>query len=531
MEIKKLESSSQKTLFSPGHGNIKIHARCKSVNVKELTALQALRAYKPAVLWSVMVCMCAVMEGYDTILIPNFYAFPAFAAKYGTYDEKTDTNQLTAAWQVALGNAAGIGAFFGIMANGILVSWFGHKKVLLASLLVLTFLNTITFVAQNTLVLFLGELLCGLPWGIIATIAPAYSSEVLPLPLRTYLTSYTNICFIIGQIFAAGSLDGFLSVKGSWSYRGAFALQWVWILFIFPVLLFMPESPWRLVRLGKIGEAEDILARLQSKGHRDKIKETLAMIIRTNSDEGQLLKGIDYRDCFRGTERRRTEIACMAAAGQMLAGLIFAYSATYFYQQIHLSTSNIYRLNLGGSLLSLFSALVSWFFITPYVGRRKIYFSGMSALSVILFLIGFLGIDGSDKVVPILQATLIFLWISIFQISAGQLGWAIPAEVGSTRLRQKTICLARGFFHIINLLGKIVEPYFMNPTQLNLKGFTAFFWGGTSLLTAIWIYFRLPETKDRSFEELNNLFARNVPTRKFTSRNIESSQDSGEKPV
>jgi hypothetical protein len=54
---------------------------------------------------------------------------------------------------------------------------------------------------------------------VFATIAPAYASEVLPLSLRVYLTSYTNMCFIIGQLIAAGVLDGLVHITSEWSYR------------------------------------------------------------------------------------------------------------------------------------------------------------------------------------------------------------------------------------------------------------------------------------------------------------------------
>jgi SP family general alpha glucoside:H+ symporter-like MFS transporter len=127
------------------------------------------------------------------ILIGNFYAYPAFAKKYGEYVPETDNYQLTAPWQVALGNASGIGAFFGVLANGYLVDIFGKKKLLLYSLLILSCFITMTFKADTKVILLLGEMLCGLPWGVFATTAPAYASEVLPLSLRVYMTSYTNM--------------------------------------------------------------------------------------------------------------------------------------------------------------------------------------------------------------------------------------------------------------------------------------------------------------------------------------------------
>lgn len=55
----------------------------------------------------------------------------------------------------------------------------------------------------------------------------------------------------------------------------------------------------------------------------------------------------------------------------------------------------------------------------------------------------------------------------------------------------------------------------MNPTQWNWKGKTAFFWGALSFLTTVWAYFRIPETKDRTFEELDIMFDKRIPAREF----------------
>lgn len=183
-----------------------------------LSPWEAVKAYPMAIFWALLVSMCVIMEGYDTILIGNFYAYPTFAAKYGTYFPEVGY-QLTAAWQAGLGNASGVGAFFGVLLNGWLVGRFGQKRVLLVSLLVLSAFIFTTFFAPNIIVLTAGEVLCGLPWGVFATIAPAYASEVLPLSLRVYLTSYTNMCFIIGQLIAAGVLDGLVHLTTEWSYR------------------------------------------------------------------------------------------------------------------------------------------------------------------------------------------------------------------------------------------------------------------------------------------------------------------------
>ena len=71
----------------------------------------------------------------------------------------------------------------------------------------------------------------------------------------------------------------------------------------------------------------------------------------------------------------------------------------------------------------------------PYFGRRTIYIVGMAAMCVVLMLIGVLNVWTDRDSIALTQASLSLLWTFIFQLSAGQLGWALPAEMGSTRLR------------------------------------------------------------------------------------------------
>lgn len=429
---------------------------------------------------------------------------------------------MSAAWQATLGNASTLGCFVGVLINGLLVDAFGQKRVIVASLVVLACFISMTFFAHNIVVLMLGQLFCGVPWGIFATSAPAYASEVLPMSLRVYLTSWTNMCFIIGQLIAAAVLAILVSRPDEWAYRIPFALQWLWPAFLIPILLFAPESPWHLVRKDRIEDAERSLHRLQSRSARNvSVRATLASIVHTNELEMQFTAGTSYWDCIRGSiERRRTEIACVAFAGQVLSGSAFAYNSTYFFQQVGLTTDQTYRLNIGGTAMSLVGTLVNWFALMPYYGRRRIYMSGMSTMCCILFLIGFLNIWTQHPAVGMIQALLTLVWTFTFQLSVGQLGWSIPAEVGSTRLRQKTICLARCCYYIVLLFSNAVQPYFMNPHSLNLKGYAGFFWGTTAAGVLLWAFFRLPETRGRTYEELDWLFVHKTPTREFETAEV-----------
>lgn len=234
------------------------------------------------------------------------------------------------------------------------------------------------------------------------------------------------MCFIIGQLIASGVLAGLVSYDSHWAYRIPFALQWAWPAFLIPILFFAPDSPWHLVRQGRPEEAERSLGRLYSSsnvsdGH---IKDTLAAITKTNAIEEQMSVGTSYADCFKGFERKRTEIACVVFAGQVLSGSSFAYNSTYFFQQVGLNPQETYHLNLGGTAMALVGTLCSWFFIMPYVGRRRTYVSGMAAMAAVLMIIGILNTRTSNNSVGMAQAVLTLVWTFIFQLSVGQLGWA-----------------------------------------------------------------------------------------------------------
>jgi SP family general alpha glucoside:H+ symporter-like MFS transporter len=274
------------------------------------------------------------------------------------------------------------------------------------------------------------------------------------------------------------------------------------------------------VRQGKLKEAEASLRRLQRKSCPIDPLETLANIVHTNNLEKEMTVGTSYFDCFRGTELRRTEIACFSFMGQILVGLVFAYNSTYFFSQIGLDSSTTYNLNVGGTALALFGCFVSWFALMPYLGRRTIYVTGMAVETAILMIIGILNTRASSTSIMYTQAILTLVWTFVFQLSIGQLGWGLPAEVGSTRLRQKTICLARNAYYICSVVGSVLESYMVNPTAWNLSGYAGFFWGGWALFMTLWAYFRLPETKGRTYEELAILFAQGVSARKFASTDV-----------
>ncbi|KAF5859969.1 hypothetical protein ETB97_002166 [Aspergillus alliaceus] len=487
-------------------------AQAANINEHNMTARQALRSYPWAVVWSLTVSMSIIMEGYDTNLIGSFYGYPAFQKQFGV--EHSDGYQVPQSWQSALGAGGTAGCIIGASLNGYLVKYFGFKKVFTAAMLVMCAFISVSFFGHTVGLQVAGQVLCGIPWGIFATIGPAYSSELLPMALRSYLTAYTNMCFAIGQLISAGVLQSLLTSDDQWSYRIPYAVQWIWPVSLLFIGFLMPESPWWQVRNGQYDNALWTVQRLTSGEEKPKARQTVAMMIHTNEIEREIEAGSSYWDCFRGSNLRRTEISCMSFTGQVLAGSQFAYTGTYFFEQAGMSPADAYKLGLGGATVAFVGTILSWF-LMKNLGRRSMYLGGMGLMSSYLLIIGFLTLAKSNNSVVWAQSALCIVWLFTFSLTVGPMGWSIAPEVSSTRLRSKTICLARNAYYIAITVGNVIEPYMMNPAAWNWRGKTGFFWFAFAFMTFVWGYFRLPETKGRSFEELDIMFAARVPTRRF----------------
>lgn len=123
-----------------------------------ISVRDALRYYRPAVMWSVLISLTTVMESYDMQIVHSFYAFPQFQEKYGVPLEGGGYS-IPAKWQLGLNLVALIGLMLGTFTNGWASEAFGARKVIMVSLVCLTGFITITFLAPSIEVLLVGELL------------------------------------------------------------------------------------------------------------------------------------------------------------------------------------------------------------------------------------------------------------------------------------------------------------------------------------------------------------------------------------
>ena len=430
-----------------------------------LTLMQALKEYKKAVMWSIIVSLTIVMDGYNITLLSSLFGFASFKKEYGQLLSNGEYD-LTASWQTALSMMNSVGNIFGIILGSWSVDKIGHKRLMQISFVFAVGFTFILVFANSKEVLLVGQLLMGFPNGVFGVIGPMYASEVCPVALRGYLTTYVNIAFIIGQLISQGVLKGLANETFNWSYRIPFAVQWFWPVVLVGPLAIVPDSPWWLVRKGEITRAKNAYKRLVTNKSDSEISNAIEFMVHTTKMEQEVQSGATYLDCFRGVDLRRTEISAIGLMIQSVTlGNVMSF-AVYFFEQAGIDNSNAFTLGIVQYAIGFVGTVISWVLLARNFGRRTLY--------------------------------------------------------SSTRLRAKTIGISRNLFHVWSIVNSVIYPYMLNQSEGNWKGKVGFFQVGIIAVAFTWAYFRLPEPAGRTYEELGIMFIRKVKARDFKKYQIDT---------
>lgn len=374
----------------------------------------------------------------------------------------------------------------------------------------------VELLSPNWLVWIVAKILFGAAMGQMQGTIPSYIAELAPTAIRGFLLSLFQFWIIFGSFLGSCVLQGTTNVSGNWSWKGAvvsqFAIGALCLAFFIPLV---PESPYYLIGRGKADQARTVLQRLRGSESDYDVDRDLATIQATLDHERQSRgESGSYLECFQGTNLRRTLIACLPMAMQHFMG----YPLAGNYQAYFLSLSGFEDSFLIGiiSMLIGMIAIIGAFMLIEKTGRRPQLIYGSVGLCLCLLIIGILGfVNPGSKASSTAVAAFCIIWSVFYYASLGAVGWTIPGEVPSARLRSKTTSLAGFTNSLINMGWSIAIPYLVNKENANLGAKTGlvFFAPATVLLVIAW--FSVPETKGKSFAELDELFEKKTSARKF----------------
>lgn len=359
----------------------------------------------------------------------------------------------------------------------------------------------------------IGRAIGGIGLGFMLTTVPVYTAELMPAKWRGRSITIFQLSITIG-IFVMALYNEFMTV--SWAWRLGIAIQiFPCVLTIFLMMFIFPESPRYLIKAGRDEEAKEALHRLAHgmsqndvivTSEMEEIKDALQL--KERYGEGSIF------ELFQGEN-----LVCLLCAG----GIAFSQDVTGINWFINYATALFESLgfdafeydlilkgiNVGATLIAIP--------LIDHVGRKPLAVWGTTLTIASFFLIALVisatgvdmntsGASGITYGVQLFSIIIIFIFQAVYATTWGPLGWIVPAEVFSLRVRGigMSVCVSLNFLSNI-LLGDVGYVRIYTGTSLQVACFVV---AALNLIIAYPVVTLFqPETRGLRLEDLRKVFA------------------------
>lgn len=462
-----------------------------------------------------------LLFGYDTAVISGAIDY------LKVYFELNDAETGFAAASILLGCAVGA-----LLIAGWMSSKFGRRNTLMFAALLFLGVSIGTAIPVNYMQLVTARFLGGIGVGIASMVSPMYISEIAPAKIRGRLVSFNQLA-IVGGIMLAYFVNYWIKipdaqevlwheaegVRGavanmtasltdlpedmSWNlaagWRYMFLAMGVPSALFFILLFFVPESPRFLAIRDKYDKSMDVLTKLNGITIATKVMNDIKASI----------------------TKEREKISGKVIAPGMLIAIIVGSLLSIFQQVTGINVILYYAPTI---MKSMGSSSDQAFFETVIVGGVNVLFTIVAILTVdkggrkpllmigsIGMAVGMLGLGTAAYLneLGILALIFILVFIASFAISWGPVVWVLISEIFPNTIRSKAMAIAVFAQWIFNFLISQTFPMLMGSDVLNSAFNGAFpFWiyGAMGILSFIFVWRMVPETKGRTLEEMEEIW-------------------------
>ncbi|SJX65661.1 probable sugar transporter [Sporisorium reilianum f. sp. reilianum] len=463
-------------------------------------------------LLSVITASCAggfLLVGYDNGVMGGIVGLGEFNKTFNNPDANTIGN-IVSLYE--------IGCFIGALATFVVGDVLGRRRTILISSLFMIAGAIIQAASSTVGVMIAGRIICGLGMGAINSTVPILQAETSPAVSRGQLVAIdlTVLNFGIVISYWVDYAFGFSGLTGSKIWRIPIALQCVFIAVLMLTTLVIPDSPRWLAKKGRHEEAIAVLERLHDASiDSPEVQKSYAGIQQAIEHE-RAASNTGWRSLVASDNiqtRKRLFLACFIQAAQQLSGInaLIYYSGTLFSKSVGLDNKKS-ALMAGGLNMCLILGSTISIFLIDRVGRKKLLIPCIAGMSAVMCAQTGLVKVIQDKLAQGLTANanygraasaMLFVFEFFFSLGFQATVWLIPSEVLPLLIRTKGSALSTASNWIFNFAVVKFTPSALE--NIGWKTYIVF-----AILNACWvpvIYFMLPETKGRSLEEIDELFA------------------------
>lgn len=445
-----------------------------------------------------------LLFGFDTGVISG--AIPFFQKTFNIGND----------WVEIITTAGLVGAVIGAMFSGRIVDNIGRKKVILAAALIFIVGAVWSGASSSALMLTFARFFLGIAIGVSSFSAPLYIAEISPTKSRGKLVSMFQLLITIGIMVSYLSDSAFAVPDGDPDFikvwRPMFYVGVIPAMIMFIGMLFLPETPRWLISKGFEAKCREVLEKVEEPQLVEEV------IVRMKEDiEADKRNKVDWKMIFQKWLRVPLFIAIGIMFVQQFTGIntIIYYSPKIFLMSGFADAKAAVWASVSVGVVNVAFTIISLFMIDR-LGRRKLYFIGLTGMIIALAALGILfanqaSLSDSLKWVTI---SLVWVYIAFFAISLGPLGWLIISEVFPLSVRGIgssigalsnwlfNAVVAFTFFKIVRLLTIPGTEIVQNGENLGNPAGAFLLYALLGVVGLIWGYFYIPETKNVTLERI-----------------------------
>lgn len=331
----------------------------------------------------------------------------------------------------------------------------------------------------------------GLGVGASSVVAPMYISEIAPAKRRGQLVALYqfNIVFGILMAYFSNYLIGTADLNEAW--RWMLGIEAIPAIIYSLLILKVPKSPrWLIAKRQDYQAAREILSKTDPEG----VDEAILLA----TEESRSIKGkTSFTALFDARFRKISFFAFLMAFFNQMSGInAIIYFAPRIFESAGISTEDALFSTIGIGVINLIATMAGLSLIDK-LGRKKLMYIGSVGYIVSLSLMAFSYFGGlvSSGLLPYF----VFVFIASHAIGQGSVIWVFIAEIFPNEMRAFGQSLGSFTHWILAALIANVFPFFANTFG---AGSIFAFFALMMVLQLLWVAFRMPETKGKSLEEI-----------------------------
>jgi sugar porter (SP) family MFS transporter len=441
-----------------------------------------------------------------------------------------------------------LGTLVGALVGGSIGDRFGRVKSIFIGALIAIVGASLQCSAMNHSWMICARLVNGWGTGILNAIVPVWATETAEHKSRGQFVAIEFTLNILGVVIAYWLEYGcsfYGNGESSFIWRFPVAFQIPMLICLAGMVLFFPESPRWLVKMGREDEARYILGRLRGdSSHEDKelVEAELQDIIQSCQYERSNFRRQTYLDMLFGARSgklhtgRRVQLVVWFQIMQEWIGIagVTIYAPTIFGIA---GMSPAKRQWIAGlnNIFYMFSTLICVFTLDR-IGRRWTCYWGSVGQGIAMALAGGFSKLGQDaraagdlnKASSYGNAavSMVYIFTSVFGATWLTVPWLYPAEIFPLEIRAKGNAWGVVGWSIGNGWLTLLCPIMFQ--QLGEK--TLYIFAACNAITIPMIWALYPETSQRTLEEINLLFASDSIWNWEAEKNLALLREQGEVP-